>query len=112
MKRACNFEYSSGNVFADLNIPNPEKALAKAELAIKINSIIKRKKLTKKQAADILGVDQAKITSLQSGKISSFSLDRLFKFLNNLGQDINILVRPKSKTCEKGKISINEKIKH
>ena len=53
---------SSGNVFADLGIENPEEALAKSELARQIAMLIKKKKLTQKRAAEILGIDQPKIS--------------------------------------------------
>lgn len=102
-----NFENSSGNVFADLNVPNPEEALAKAELARQINRVIKKKKLTQNQAALVLGVDQPKISALISGKLSGFSLERLFRFLNELGQDVTINVKPKSRTRKKGFLKIS-----
>lgn len=100
------FEHSGGNVFADLNVPNPEEALAKAELARQINRVIKKKKLTQKQAALALGVDQPKISALLSGKLSGFSLERLFRFLNELGQDVTISVKPKARTRKKGFLKI------
>ena len=101
------FEYSSGNVFADLHVPNPEEALAKAELARQIYRVIKKKRLTQKQAALALGVDQPKISALISGKLSGFSLERLFRFLNELGQDVTIKVKPKSRTRKKGFFKIS-----
>lgn len=101
------FEKSSGNVFDDLNLPNPEEALAKAELARQIDFIIKKKKLTQEQAALLLGIDQPKVSALVSGKLSGFSLERLFRFLNELGQDVTINVKPKSRSHKKGSISIN-----
>ena len=96
-KKSSNtqFERSSGNVFADLNIPNPEEALAKAELARQINRIIKKRKLTQEEAAVELGTVQPKISALMSGKFSGFSLEKLFKFLNKLGQDVTIKIKPK-----------------
>jgi predicted XRE-type DNA-binding protein len=100
------FECSSGNVFADLNVSNPEEALAKAELARKISYIIKRKKLTQEQAALLLGIDQPKVSALIGGKLSGFSLERLFRFLNELGQDVTINVKPKSRTRNRGSIKI------
>jgi len=105
--RQSKFEQSSGNVFADLNLPNPEEALAKAELARQINNIIKKKKFTQEKAALMLGIDQPKISALASGKLSGFSLERLFRFLNALGQDVTIKVKPKARTKEKGSISIS-----
>jgi predicted XRE-type DNA-binding protein len=101
------FERSSGNVFADLQLSNPTEVLAKAELARQINQIIKKKKLTQNQAALVLGIDQPKVSALVSGKLSGFSLERLFRFLNELGQDVTIKVSPKSRAHHKGSISIN-----
>ncbi len=101
------FERSSGNVFADLNLPNSEEALAKAELARQIHLIIKKKKLTQEKAALTLGIDQPKISALASGKLTGFSLERLFRFLNELGQDVTINVKPKSRTHKRGSISID-----
>lgn len=92
MKKNKNYEISSGNVFADLGLPNPEELLAKAELALQINRLIKQKKLTQIAAAKLLDIDQPKISALSQGKLSGFSLERLFRFLNILGQDITIKV--------------------
>lgn len=100
------FECGSDNIFADLNLPNPEEMLAKAELARQIYSVIKKKKLTQKKAAVILSIDQPKVSALLSGKLAGFSLERLFRFLNELGQDVTINVKPKSRTCKKGSISV------
>lgn len=85
-------ETSCGNVFADLGLPNPEELLAKAELAIQIRRLIKQKKLTQKSAAELLEIDQPKISLLLAGKLSGFSLERLLRFLNKLGQSITITV--------------------
>lgn len=101
------FEQSSGNVFADLGLPNPEEALAKAELARQINFVIKKQKLTQKEAALLLGIDQPKISALISGRLSGFSLERLFRFLNELGQDVNIKIKPKARTRKKGSLRIS-----
>ena len=105
---AKKFEYSSGNVFADLNIPNPEEALAKAELARQIHSVIKKKRLTQSRAALALGIDQPKVSALISGKLSGFSLERLFRFLNDLGQNVTINVKStRSRLHKKGVLKIN-----
>jgi predicted XRE-type DNA-binding protein len=87
-------EQSSGNVFADLALPNPEELLAKAQLVHRICDIIAERKLTQTEAASILGIDQPKVSALIRGKLDGFSLDRLFRFLNALGRDVDIVVRP------------------
>ena len=85
---------SSENVFADLEIKNPVEALAKSELARQITTIIKKRKLTQQQSAEILEVDPPTISTLIRGKLRSFSRERLSHFLNELGQDVNIMVSP------------------
>ena len=87
-------EESSGNVFADLNIPEPSLYLAKAELANQICTVIQERNLTQVEAAEILGINQPKVSALTRGNLDGFSSDRLLKFLNLLGQDIEIVIRP------------------
>ena len=89
---------SSGNVFADLGLPKPDDLLAKAELAAKIIQEIDRRRLTQRQAAALLNIDQPKISSLKQGKLSGFSVERLMRFLLRLGRDIEINVREKPKS--------------
>ena len=98
MKKNKDYEVSSGNVFADLGLPDSGELLAKAELARQINNIINSKKLTQTAAATLLGVDQPKISALSKGKLTGFSLERLFRFLNILDQTITIKVSPKIKS--------------
>jgi predicted XRE-type DNA-binding protein len=92
-KRELDYTVSSGNVFADLGLPNPEEALAKAELAQKIIPLIRERGLTQVQAAKLLGVDQPKVSALIRGHLTGFSLERLMRFLLRLGQDIKITVQ-------------------
>ena len=90
-------EDGSGNVFADLGVPQPELALAKAILVQRIRDSIASRKLTQAKAAKLLGLDQPKISTLVRGRTEGYSLDRLFKLLNLLGQEVQITVRPATK---------------
>jgi predicted XRE-type DNA-binding protein len=90
------FTPSSGNVFADLNLPNADDLMAKAELAAKIIAEIQRRRLTQNQAATILGIDQPKVSALKQGKLSGFSIERLMRLLLRLGRDIEITVKRKA----------------
>ncbi|MBD0261623.1 MAG: XRE family transcriptional regulator [Tolypothrix sp. Co-bin9] len=90
-----NVKASSGNVFADLGLSNANELLVKAELARQINEIITTQDITQVEAAEILGVDQPKISALIKGKLSGFSTERLFRFLNALGCDVEIVVKVK-----------------
>jgi predicted XRE-type DNA-binding protein len=82
----------SGNVFADLGLPDADLLLAKAELARQIGSIIEHRHLTQAQAAQILGIDQPKVSSLLRGRLEGFSMERLTLFLVRLGRDVQIVV--------------------
>lgn len=90
-----DFIKSSGNVFADLGLPNPEERLAKAELARQIEQIVKKKKLTQAQVAKILEINQPKVSALLNGKLAGFSIGRLLNFLMALGKDIEIRIKSK-----------------
>jgi predicted XRE-type DNA-binding protein len=98
---------SSGNVFADLNLPRADDLLVKAELAAKIIAEIHRRRLTQSQAAAILGIDQPKVSALKQGKLSGFSIERLLRFLLLLGRDIEITVkgRPKSRATARLRVA-------
>lgn len=87
-------EESSGNVFADLGLKDPEELLAKAELVRRIAGVIAERKLTQLRAAKLLGIDQPKVSALLRGKLDGFSTDRLFRFLNALGSNVDIVVHP------------------
>jgi predicted XRE-type DNA-binding protein len=89
---------SSGNVFADLGLPDADEILAKAELAIKIADILRQRRLTQTQAAAILGVDQPKVSALIRGRLSGFSIERLLRFLLLLGADISIMIKPRQRS--------------
>jgi predicted XRE-type DNA-binding protein len=92
------FERGSGNVFADLGLPNPDLALAKAELVQRIRNLITERKLTQAKAADLLGLDQPKVSALIRGRVEGYSIERLFRFLNALGQKVEITVSPARKS--------------
>lgn len=85
---------SSGNVFKDLGYTNADEYLLKAKFAVVINNIIKEKNLTQTEAANILGIDQPKVSRLVRGILSGFSIDKLIVFLISLNQDIEVNVKP------------------
>src|SRR5438874_1158636 len=84
----------SGNVFADLGRSDADEALAKVKLAYQIGALIESAGLTQVQAAKRLGIDQPKVSALLRGRLAGFSIERLFRFLNELGQDVEIKIRP------------------
>lgn len=84
------FTVGSGNVYADFGLPNPEEAKTKAEIAMLITDIIKKKRLTQQQAAELMNIDQPKVSKIVRGLLSEFSIERLLKFVLSLGFDIEI----------------------
>jgi predicted XRE-type DNA-binding protein len=92
--RETLFTESSCNVFADLGLPDADTRLAKAELARSIAAIIRERSLTQRQAADMLGIDQPKVSAITRGRLADFSLERLLMLVNRLGMDVNITVMP------------------
>ena len=99
-------ERSSGNVFADLDYPNPEEALAKSRLTRVIADILKQRGLTQTQAAELLGIDQPKISRLVRGQFREFSLERLIQFLGALDRQVAIVVRPANRKVKKEYLSV------
>jgi predicted XRE-type DNA-binding protein len=83
---------SSGNIFADLGLPNPDELLIKAELVHQISEIISTRQLTESEASELLEIDRTTLTKLLRGKLSEFSIELLFRFLNILGSNIEIHV--------------------
>lgn len=95
----------SGNVFADLGKPDPEESVAKAELARRIGGIIRERSLSQSQAADLLEIDQPKVSRLLRGQLAGFSPERLLRFLLTLGRDVEIVVR-ETTTEGRGQLTI------
>jgi predicted XRE-type DNA-binding protein len=87
-----DYRKGSGNVFKDLGFVDAEQRLAKAKLASLINDILEERGLTQREAAEILGLSQPKISALKHGRLAGFSLERLFTLLRKLDRDIEIIV--------------------
>lgn len=96
----------SGNVFEDLRVPDSTEALAKAELASQVVSAIAERGLTQSRAAGLLQVDQADVSDLVRGKLKGFSTDRLLRFLNALGRDIEIVVHARPRARKFGRLRV------
>ena len=92
------------NVFADLGLADADELLVKAGLAHRIGVLID--KLTQVEAAKRLGIDQPKISRLLRGDLYGVSTEQLMRFLNDLGQDVAIEVRPTPKSRARGKTTV------
>lgn len=95
MQKKNGVTTASDNLFADFGFRNPEEMQLKAELSMQILLLVERLGLTQAQVAERLGTHQPKISRLLRGELSGFSIGRLIRYLNALGQDVEIVVREK-----------------
>ena len=87
-------EVSTGNVFADLGLPDAGEHWIKAGLVVRIDQIIRDRKLTQTAAGELMGIDQPKVSAMLTGQFRGYSVERLMRFLVALGQDVEIVVKP------------------
>jgi predicted XRE-type DNA-binding protein len=87
-------EKSSGNIFADMGLPNPEQELLKAKLTLQIHKLLKARGLTQANAARLLGTTQPQVSALLALKPVSVSVGRLMEFLSILDKDVEVTIRP------------------
>ncbi len=92
MKEKADYTRSSGNVFADLELPNAEERMLKSQLATEIRRLIERRDLTQARVATLIGLDQPKVSHLLRGRLNGFSVDRLFNILNRLGHNVEVRI--------------------
>ncbi|RXG84643.1 MULTISPECIES: helix-turn-helix domain-containing protein [Bradyrhizobium] len=90
-----NITVGSDNVFADLGFANPEEELLKAKLVREIRDILKRRKFTQAKAAALLGLKQPDVSSLVTGRVGKFSIERLVRCLDRLDYKVDLVVRQK-----------------
>src|ERR1035441_7166478 len=76
-RRKTRVEEGSYNVFADIGLPNPDEALAKADVAREINRIVSERRLTQLEAGNLLGIGQPRVSQLKRGRLGDFSLEKL-----------------------------------
>ena len=84
----------SGNVFADLGLPEPGERQTKTRLAMQVNAVLKERRLKQIDAAAILRVPQSKVSALVNYRLDHFSVEKLMSLLNLLHCDVEIVIRP------------------
>lgn len=89
-----DFERSSGNVFADLGLPDAEENKTKLVLALRLNERIKALGLKQAEVANRLGIAQPNVSALTNYRLDNFSSEKLMEFFNSLGYDVDVLIRP------------------
>jgi predicted XRE-type DNA-binding protein len=97
------FELSSGNVFSDIGFDNAEEMLLKSELVRQINKIINGSPL---QSKELLDLDEKILTNLSRGKLTELTIESLFRYLNILGRDLEVVLKPQSTSNSQGKLKV------
>ena len=95
MREALEREPSTGNVFADLGLPDAGEHVIKAGLVVRIDRTIRQRKLTQAAAAQFMGIDQPKVSAMLAGRFRGYSVERLMRFVVALGHDVEIVVKPR-----------------
>jgi predicted XRE-type DNA-binding protein len=97
---------SSGNVFRDLGLPDADNLLIKARMVSRIAELIDRRGLSQDEAATLAGLDQPKISALLHGRFEGYTIDRLIRILNALGQDVRMSMNSKPKERARGDFTV------
>lgn len=95
----------SGNIFADLSLPNAEERLLKANIVVELRRLIKERGLTQVKAGRLVGVSQPDLSHLLRGDFDDYSAERLMKMLTVFEQDIEIVMKPHRKAGQPGRIT-------
>ena len=97
---------SSGNVFADLGLADAGERQTKVRLAMAINDVLQRRGLSQGKAAELLGINQPKISALSKYRLEGFSVERLMRFLTALNRDVEIIIRERPRARRPGRVFV------
>ena len=95
----------SGNIFADLGLPNAEEHQLKAALLVQIKRLVAERELTQTEAAKLIKIKQPDLSKLLRGQFKLVSVEKLMLMLTALDQDVEITIKPRRKRGEAGRIT-------
>lgn len=107
-KEEVRITRSSGNVFADLGLDNPEELLQKSRLVSVIDAVIRKRRLSQVKAAELMGISQPDLSKLLRGRTAGFSIERLFTMLVAMGVSTHITLEVPARFVRRGRIVIDE----
>lgn len=105
-KKTERVDVGTGDVFKDLGFADADERKLRTQLAMRINDLIKERKLTQTAVAGIFGIPQPHISELRNYKLSRFSSERLLHFITQLDRDVEIVIRPKAANHAAGLVSV------
>ena len=92
--KGVEIQRSSGNVFADLGLPEADKLKIKTGLVIEIRRAMRQQGLTQQAASTRMGISQPRVSDMMRGNFANLSERKLMNCLNRLGYDIEIKIKP------------------
>jgi len=105
-KQKIEVHEGSGNVFADLGLPDSEEMLLKSQIVVELHRAITARKLTQTAAAKLIGIAQSDLSNVLRGRFRGYSTERLMRMLTAFGRDIDIVVRPPHRARKPGRIRL------
>ena len=91
-RRELEIERGSGNVYRDLGVPDAQSRQLRVELAVEIMRIIRKRGLSQRQAAEVIGLSQPDVSRLNKADLGRFTIDRLVDVLGRLGRRVEMRV--------------------
>jgi predicted XRE-type DNA-binding protein len=107
MARKVKVEVGSGNIFADLGLPDADTHFLKAQIVSEIYRLTNERKLTQAKAGKLMGITQPEVSRMFKGQFREYSVDRLMGFLTGFDRDVEIVVRPHRKDGQPGRITFS-----
>jgi len=105
-KKTEAVEVGTGDVFQALGFADAGERKLRVQLAMRLNDLIKDRKLTQASVAEIFGIPQPHVSELRNYKLSRFSSERLLHFITLLDKDVEIVIRPKAASHAAGLVSV------
>jgi predicted XRE-type DNA-binding protein len=105
--RKVKVEVGSGNIFADLGLPDADTHFLKAQIVSEIYRIISERKLTQAGAGKLMGITQPEVSRMFKGSFREYSIERLMGFLTGFDRDVEIVVKPHKKAGKTGRIKFS-----
>jgi len=103
--RKVRIEKGSGNIFADLGLPDADTHFLKAQIVAEIYRITNERKLTQTEAGKLMGISQPEVSRMFKGNFREYSVERLMGFLTTFDRDVEIVARPRKKSAKSGRIT-------
>ena len=102
--RKERIEKGSGNIFADLGLPDAETHFLKAQIVAEIYRLTNERKLTQAEAGRLMGITQPEVSRMFKGNFREYSIERLMGFLTTFDRDVEIVAKPRKKSGKAGRI--------